>query len=76
MLDLVEYRLIRPDGTVLHTMIAPYGTSVGWEPDPGFEIIGPCTGQRRYLPDGEWVTRAEFPEGYPGPALLVGGPYV
>jgi hypothetical protein len=63
---LNEYQLVRPDGTVLWSAVVPEGERVYWEPALGFEIMGLALARRRELPEGEWVTYAEFPDGYPG----------
>ena len=66
---LYEHQLVRPDGTVLWSVVVPEGERVYWEPAPGFEILGLILARYRELPEGEWVMLAEFPDGYPGRAF-------
>jgi hypothetical protein len=63
-----EQQLVRPDGTVLVSILRAPGTKVMFIPEPGFDIVGACYGRVRELPDGQWLVIAYFPQGWPGPA--------
>jgi hypothetical protein len=63
----VEYQLVRMTGSVLVSFLGTLDSAVWWTPAPGFEIAGPCAGRYRIVPDGPWVVRAYYPEGFPGP---------
>ncbi len=61
-----ERQIVRLDGTVIVSVLSGHGLTV-WLETPGRERIeGPCAGRVRMLPDGPWVVRAYFPDGYPG----------
>lgn len=64
---VVEYQLVRMDGTVLVSFLGPLDHAVMWQPEPGFEIWGACAGRYRIVPDGPWIVRAYYPDGFPGP---------
>ena len=67
---IAEYQLVRPDGTVLTSGIAPDGYVAHggldgmWSPGPGDPIAGRCYGRMRTLPDGTWKVIASYPEGF------------
>lgn len=75
-IDLFECRLIRPDGTVVFEMTGSVNDKFAWSPPLEYDIQGLIISQYRYLladqPPGEWVTTAEYPEGYPGPSRIPG----
>lgn len=62
-----EQQLVRPDGVVLVSFMVPPGHKIMFVPEPGFDIVGPCYGRVREMPDGEWLVIAYFPYGWPGP---------
>jgi|SRR5580704_16181675 hypothetical protein len=64
---MVEYEIVSMGGVLLLSFFAPLGYAILWEPEPGFEIRGPCAGRYRVAPDGPWIVRAYYPEGFPGP---------
>ena len=64
---LVEYQIVRMNGTLLLSFFAPLNMALYWDPEPGGEIWGPCAGRYRVAPDGPWIVRAYFPDGFPGP---------
>jgi hypothetical protein len=65
---LVEQQLVRMDGTLLVTFVVASYQRMAWLPPLGLDIVGPCAGRVRALPDGPWFVLAYFPQGYPGPA--------
>jgi len=67
LMAFVEYQIVRMDGAVLVSFLAPLGHAIMWLPEPGMEIWGPCAGRYRIVPGGPWIVRAYYPEGYPGP---------
>ncbi len=64
---VIEYQLVRMSGTVLVSFLSPLDSALYWLPAPGMEIQEPCAGRYRIVPDGPWIVRAYYPEGYPGP---------
>lgn len=61
--DIYEYQIIRPDGTVLRSMLMPKGESASWNDDPPFRLAGELITRWRLLPDGDWTKTARFPDG-------------
>jgi hypothetical protein len=64
---LVEYQVVRLDGAALVSFLSPLDHAVMWLPESGFEIRDPCAGRYRVVPDGPWIVRAYYPQGFPGP---------
>ena len=64
---VVEYQLVRMSGTVLVSFLSPLDSAIYWAPPSGMEIWGPCAGRYRIVPDGSWIVRAYYPDGFPGP---------
>ena len=64
---LVEYQIVRMSGTLLLSFMSTLDQAVMWLPPLGMEIRGPCAGRYRILPDGPWIVRACYPDGFPGP---------
>lgn len=64
---LREQQLVRMDGTVLVSFVVPPGQRLYYVPPLGFDVVGPCAGRVRVLPDGPWFVLAYFPDGWPGP---------
>ena len=63
----VEYQLVRMNGAVLVSFLSPLSSALYWIPAAGMEIWDACAGRYRVLPDGPWIVRAYYPEGFPGP---------
>jgi hypothetical protein len=61
--QIVEYQIIRPDGTLLRSVLAPVYERVNFAEPRGFEIRGEILTRYRLLPDGEWVVTARYPDG-------------
>lgn len=67
-MTLVEYQVVRVDGTLLLSVLGMLDSFTWWRPAPGFEIHGPCAGRYRVLlPGGPWIVHTCYPEGFPGP---------
>jgi hypothetical protein len=64
---IVEYQLVRLNGTVLVSFLSPLGHAIYWAPAPGMEIWDACAARYRIAPDGPWIVCAYYPDGYPGP---------
>ena len=63
MTDLIEYQIIRPNGTLLLQYVAPFGEQVHLDPQMIYEFRGEMVTRWRILPDGEWVNTARYPDG-------------
>lgn len=63
---LIEYQLVRMNGAVIVQFVSTLNQAMMWLPEPGFAPQGPCAGRYRLLPDGPWIVRAYYPDGYPG----------
>ena len=64
-MEIIEYQLIRPDGTVLWSAFAPAGASI--ETGITDRIKGAVISRYRSSEmRGFWVNIARFPDGYPG----------
>ena len=63
----IEYQLVRMNGAVLVSFLSTLYEALEWLPVPGFAPQGPCAGRYRIVPDGPWIVRAYYPDGFPGP---------
>jgi hypothetical protein len=53
-LGIVEHQLVRPDGTVLVSVIGNAYLPFMWSPYPGDEPTGPRAHRIRQFPEGQW----------------------
>ena len=68
-MEIIEYQLIRPDGTVLWSALAPAGFR--FETGLSDRIEGVVISRYRSSEmEGSWVNVARFPDGYPGDSEL------
>ena len=66
VMQVAEYQVVRPDGTVLLDAMAVVGTFGGWALLAELAIQGACAARWRVAPDGPWTPEIYFPDGYPG----------
>ena len=72
-MEIIEYQLIRPDGTILFSTVAPADSRVEFGLSRSDPIEGEVISRYRSseMPEGSWVNVACFHEGYPGPGELL-----
>lgn len=64
-MDINEYQVTRPDGTVLLSALVPADQSYSFGTEyPGEEIRGPMVTRWRVCPDGKWTATAYYPDGW------------
>lgn len=70
-MDIFEYQVIRPDGTVLLSQLAAEGTMISWPAEhPMHQIRGEMITRWRVCPDGKWTETARYPDGWQSNPVL------